>query len=128
MDFIEGLPKLAEANNILVVVDRFSKYTHFIPLSHPFTAKQVAQVILDVIVRLHGMPTSMVSDMDKIFTSSFWKELFKLTNTTLLTSTAYHHQIDGQSERVNQCLKMFLRCSVHNTPRKWKSWLPLAEF
>jgi hypothetical protein len=128
MDFIEGLPKLAEANNILVVVDRFSKYTHFIPLSHPFTAKQVAQVILDVIVRLHGMPTSMVSDMDKIFTSSFWKELFKLTNTTLLTSTAYHHQIDGQSERVNPCLKMFLRCSVHNTPRKWKSWLPLAEF
>jgi hypothetical protein len=74
------------------------------------------------------MPTSIVSDRDKIFTSSFWKELFKLTNTILLTSTAYYHQIDGQSERVNQCLEMFLRCSVHNNPRKWKSWLPLAEF
>jgi hypothetical protein len=95
MDFIEGLPKSEGGNCILVAVDKFSKYAHFIPMSHPFTAKQVAQVVLDVIVRLHGMPSSIVSDGDKIFTSSFWKELFRLNNTTLLTGTAYHPQIDG---------------------------------
>jgi hypothetical protein len=80
-----------------VVVDIFSKYAHLIPLKHPFTAYQVAQVILDVVVRLHGMPRSIISDRDKIFTSGLWREMFKLSNTTLLTSTSYHPQIDGQT-------------------------------
>jgi hypothetical protein len=128
MDFIEGLPKLEGYNCIIVVVDKFSKYAHFIPLNHPFTSQQVAQVILDVVVRLHGMPKSIISDRDKIFTSGFWIELFKLSNTTLLTSTSYHPQTDGQAEKVNQCLEMFLICCVHDTPKKWKSWLPLAEY
>jgi hypothetical protein len=92
MDFIEALPKSEGANCILVVVDIFSKYAHFIPPSHPFIAKQVAQLILDVISRLHGMPTSIVY---KIFTNSFWKELFMLHNTTLVTSNAYHPQTGG---------------------------------
>jgi hypothetical protein len=90
MDFIEGLPRSEGYNCIIVVVDRFSKYAHFVALKHPFTAQQVAQVILDVVVRLHGMPKSIISDRDKIFTSGFWMELFKLSNTTLLTSTSYH--------------------------------------
>jgi hypothetical protein len=109
-------------------VERFSRYAHFIPRKHPFTSQQVAHVILDVVVRLHGMPKLIESDRDKIFISSFWNELFKLSNTTLVISTSYHPQTDGQTERVNQCLKMFLRCCVHDTPKKWKSWLPLAEF
>jgi hypothetical protein len=90
MDFIEGLPKSEGFNCILVVVDRFSKYAHFIPLKHPFTAPQVAHVMLDVVVRLHGMPKSIVSDRDRISLNNFWKELFKLYNTTLLTRTTYH--------------------------------------
>jgi hypothetical protein len=126
--FNEGLPKSEGYNYILVVVDRFSKYAHFISLKHPFTYLQVAKSLLDGVVRLHGMPRSMVSDRDKIFASHVWKELFKLNNTTLLTSTVYHPQTDGQSERVNQCLEMFLRSTVYDSPRKWKSWLPLAEF
>jgi hypothetical protein len=128
MDFIEGLPNSEGSNCILVVVDRFSKYSHFIPLKHPFTALQVAKILLDVVVRLHGLPKSIVSDMDKIFTSHLWKELFKMTYTALLTNTAYHHQTDGQTERVNQCLEMFLWCCIHDSPKKWKSLLPLIEF
>jgi hypothetical protein len=71
MDFIEGLPRSGAANCLLVVVDRLSKFTHFIPLSHPFTAQQVAQLFLDNIYRLHGMPMHIVFDHDHIFTSTF---------------------------------------------------------
>jgi hypothetical protein len=88
----------------------------------------VAKLILDDVVRLHGMPKLIVSDRDKIFISAFWKELFKLHDTSLLISTAYHPQSDGQTELVNHCLEMFLRYSIHNTPRQWKAWLSLAEF
>lgn len=121
MDFIEGLPKSEGYNCILVVVDRFSKYAHFIPIKHPFIAKQIAQVVLDVVFRLHGPPKSIATDRDRIFTSNFWKELFQLSKVTLHMSSAYHPQTDGQSERVNQCLEMYLRCSVHETPTKWKT-------
>lgn len=71
IDFIEGLPKLGEQNCILVVTDRFTKVGHFIGLSHPYTATTVAQLFLDHIYRLHGMPKSITSDRDKIFTSQF---------------------------------------------------------
>jgi IS30 family transposase len=121
MDFIEGLPVSEGFNCILVVVDRFSMYSHFLPLKHPFIALQVAKLLLDAVVRLHGLPKSIVSDRDKIFTSHLWKELFRFTDTTLLISTAYHPQTDGSTERVNQCLKMFLKCCVHDFPKKWKS-------
>lgn len=127
MDFIEGLPLSDGSNTILVVVDRFTKYSHFIPLKHPFTSQGVAKVVLDNVVKLHGMLLTIVSDIDKIFTSNFWKALFTLMKTKLLMSSAYHPQTDGQTERVNQCLEMYLRCAVHDSPKQWKSWLPLAE-
>ena len=71
MDFIEGLPISEGANTILVMVDSFTKYVHFIPLRHPFTAPQVGRVFVDYIVKLHGMPKSIVSDRDRILTSLF---------------------------------------------------------
>jgi len=111
-----------------VVVDRFSKYAHFIPLSHPFSAPQVAQAFFDNIYRLHGLPTHIISDRDKIFTSLFWRELFRLSHTTLAMSSAYHPQTDDQTERVNQCLETFLRCFVSSCPRKWIKYVTLAEF
>jgi hypothetical protein len=110
-----------------VVVDRFTKYAHFFPLKHPFTPQGVAQIMIDSIVKLHGIPKTIVSDRDTIFTISFWRHLFKLLNIKLALSTTYHPQTDGQSERVNQCLEMYLRCAVHSNPQKWKSWLSLAE-
>lgn len=127
MDFIEGLPRSEGYNSILVVVDRFTKYAHFLPLKHPFTAHQVASAVLTHVVKLHGVPASIVSDRDRIFTSGFWKALFKMMDTKLLMSTAYHPQTDGQPEHVNQCLEMYLRCTVNRSPSKWRAWLPLAE-
>lgn len=128
LDFIEGLPKVDGYSVILVVVDRFTKYAHFMALKHPYTASSVALVLYDNVFKLHGMPQSMVSDRDKVFTSSLWKELFKVEGVSLLQSTTYHPQTDGQTERVNQCLEMYLLCAISETPRKWKSWLPQAEF
>jgi len=128
MDFIEGLPKSEGYDVILVIVDRFTKCAHFIPIRHPFTAPTIARAVFDNVVKLHGMPKTIVSDRDKIFTSTVWKELFRLLGTRLLFSSAYHPQTDGQTERVNQCLEMYLRCVVYDTPKKWKSMLSQAEF
>jgi hypothetical protein len=128
MDFIEGLPLSDSYNSILVVVDRFTKFAHFVPLRHPFTAPSVARSCVDTVVKLHGMPRSIVSDRDLIFTSNFWKQRFHQLGTKLKFTTAYHPQTDGQSERMNQCLEMFLRCEVHDSPKQWRRLLPLPEF
>ena len=128
MDFIEGLPKSAGYSVILVVVDRFTKYAHFLPLKHPFTASMVTQTFLDNVVKLHSLPNAIVSDRDKIFTSALWQNLFKGMHTKLNMSTAYHPQTDSQTERVNQCLETYLRCAVAASPTKWAQWLSLAEY
>jgi hypothetical protein len=88
----------------------------------------VARVFVDNIVKLHGMPHSITSDRDAIFTSNFWQLLLKVLGTKLQYTMAYHPQTDGQSERVNQCLEMFLRCAAQDEPKQWRALLPLAEF
>jgi hypothetical protein len=127
MNFVEGLPNSNGYTIILVIVDRFTKYGHFYPIKHPFTAATIAQVFLDNVVKLHVVPKFIVSDRDKMFTSLFWSELFKLLRTDLKLSSAYHPQSDGQTERVNHCLEMFLMCAVQETSKQWTKWLSLAE-
>lgn len=128
LDFIEGLPNSNRFNVILVVIDKLTKFGHFIPLKHPFTAASIAQLFMDNVYKLHGMPQVIISDRDKVFVSSFWQRLFKLADTTLNLSSSYHPQTDGQTERLNQCLETYLRCLVHAKPEKWSQWLPQAEF
>jgi hypothetical protein len=128
MDFIEGLPKSNNKNFILVVVDRLTKYTHFIALSHPFTTQNVAQLFIDNVFTLHGPHVAIVSDRDRIFTSRLWQDIFKSLNISLHFSSAYHPQTYGQIERVNQCLESYLRCMTFMEPKKWPAWLALAEW
>jgi hypothetical protein len=128
LDFIEDLPRSRNSNCIVMVVDKFTRYGHFIPLSHPYTASSVAGVFLDEVYRVHGLPASIISDRDPIFTSKFWQSLFKLAGIELKLSSSYHLQIDSQTERVNQCLETYLWCFVHTCPGKWKMWLLIAEF
>ena len=128
MDFIEKLPKSQGYDTILVVIDRFTKFGHFIRLTHPFTAKSAAQVFLDHVYRLHGLPESINTDIDKVFTSVFWRELFKVMGVELNYSSSYHPQIDGQGERLNQCVESYLRCMTGELPSQWSKWLSLAEW
>jgi hypothetical protein len=83
IDFIEGLPKVAGKSVILTVVDRFPKYAHFILLGHPYTVASVARAFFDGIVRLHGFPSSIVSDRDPVFTSHVWHDLFGMGGVKL---------------------------------------------
>jgi hypothetical protein len=90
LDFVEALPQVCGKSVILTVVDRFIEYCHFIPLAHPYSAKSVAQDFFNDIVRLHGVPQSMVSDGDTVFTSMFWQELMWLMGTKLQMTTTFH--------------------------------------
>ena len=128
MDFIDGLPPYKGKTILLVVVDRFSKYAHFIPMSHLYIAPKVAQTFFENVFKLHGMPSSIVCDWDSTFISAFWKELFKLQGTSFNFSSSYHPQTDGQTEAVNWALDMYLCCFTSSRPKEWVQWVPWAEF
>ena len=128
MDFIDMLPKYGGKTVILVVVDRLSKYSHFCALNHPYTASSVAQIFMDQIFRLHGIPSSIVSDHDATFTSHFWTELFHLTCTKLKMISRYQPQTNGQTEVTNKCLETYLHCFTSEQQHQWEKWLPLIEW
>ncbi|TYK02489.1 transposon Tf2-1 polyprotein isoform X1 [Cucumis melo var. makuwa] len=118
MDFIDGLPKAAGFDVILVVMDKLSKYAHFLALKHPCAAKSMAEIFVKEILRLHGFPTSIVSDRDKVFLSNFWHEMFRLFGTRLSRSSTYYPQSDGQTEVVNRGVDVYLRCFCGEKPKE----------
>lgn len=129
MDFIDGLPRSCAGHDSLwVIVDRLTKSAYFIPVRSNRTVPLSAKLFIKEIIKLHGVPTSIVSDRDLLFTSGFWKSLQKAVGAKLNFSTAYHPQSDGQTERVNQTLEDFLRAYVFDFGGSWKDHISLVEF
>ena len=128
MDFITDLPESEGFDSIFVVVDRFSKMAHFIPCNKAISAQKTAALFVRNVVKLHGLPENIISDRGPQFACKFWKALFNLLGVEVRLSSAFHPQTDGQSERVNQVLEQYLRCSINHLQDNWVELLPLAEF
>ena len=128
MDLITQLPVTKSGNDAIVVfVDKFTKMVHCVATTTTCTADEIARIFFDSVVRLHGIPKYIVSDRDPRFTSKFWQQLWKLCNTQLKMSTAYHPQTDGQTERANRTLEDILRHYVSNKQDDWDEHLTAAE-
>ncbi|XP_069154406.1 uncharacterized protein [Solanum lycopersicum] len=129
MDFVVGLPcTLGKFDAIWVIVDRLTKSAHFVPVQTTYNSEKLAKIYIREIVRLHGVPISIISDRGTQFTSHFWRSMQKELGTRVDLSTAFHPQTDGQSERTIQVLKDMLRACVIDFGGHWDQFLPLAEF
>ena len=132
MDFITKLPKSKDLTTtevydaIMVIVDRLTKYAIMLPFKEKYNAEQLAFLLLDRLIRDHGIPESITSDRDKLFTSNYWKTLLGMIGTKLRMSTVYHPQTDGQIERANQTLETYLRHYVNKKQNNWVQLLPMA--
>jgi hypothetical protein len=114
LDFVEGLPKAGKFDTTLVVIDKFAKYGHFIPMAHPYPTQSVAQLYVDNVYKLHGLSKVLISDGDKVFTSALWHKMFTLTDSTLNMSSSLHGNIS----------------EMHDTifSSEMGKWLSLAKF
>ncbi|GJZ49134.1 putative nucleotidyltransferase, ribonuclease H [Tanacetum coccineum] len=128
MDFITCLPKSEGGGSIIVVVDRFSKYETFIAAPPDITADATAKLFFKNVVKYWGVPHVIISDRDPRFTGLFWTELFKIMGTDLNFSMSFHLQTDGQTERVNALLELYLRHYVSANQHDWAKLLDVAQF
>nr|KYP56938.1 Transposon Ty3-G Gag-Pol polyprotein [Cajanus cajan] len=129
MDFIVGLPRSARINDaIWVIVDRLTKWAHFLPVNIKWSLEKLTPLYEREIVRLHGGPSSIILDRDLRFTSRFWQSLHQAFGTKLRLSSAYHPQMDDQSERTIHSLEDLLRACALDHLGSWEEVLPLVEF
>ncbi|KAI0992596.1 hypothetical protein K3495_g15589 [Podosphaera aphanis] len=128
LDFITGLPTSSGFDALLVVVDRLTKMAHFIPTTTACSASHLAVLLRDNIFRLHGLPESVVSDRDPVFTSKLAREFASRLSIKLRFSTAFHPQTDGQTERVNAILEQYLRGYCNYQQDNWHDFISMAEF
>jgi hypothetical protein len=128
MDYIVSLPESAGCDAILVVVDRLSKMSHFIPCDGVGDTTTTAKRFVDSVFRLHGLPTSIVSDRGTNFVSELSTEICRLMDIKLDSSTAFHPETDGQTERVNQVVEQYIRAFCNYEQNNWVALLAFAEF
>src|SRR3978361_386865 len=129
MDFITDLPLSDGCDQLWVIIDRFTKMAHFLPLpKEGKTASDLAVIFAREVWRHHGLPADIVSDRDSRFTSEGWKEFLRLSGIRPRMSTAFHPQMDGQTERFNQTIEAYLRLLTNNEQNDCVSLLPMAEF
>jgi transposase InsO family protein len=129
MDFIVGLPNTSlRHDSIWIIVDRLTKTAHFLPVHTTYNAKKYAEIYLDQIVHLHGVPKTIISDRGAQFIARFWEQLQHTLGTKLIQNSVYHPQTDGQTERVNQILEVMLTACVLQYNKSWDKCLLLAEF
>lgn len=128
IDFVgplqESRDRDATYNSITVVIDLLSGMVHLIPSRINYTAKEVAELVVSEIYKLHGIPKYIISDRDVVFNSTFWTHFHKLIGTKLCMSSAYHPESDGSTERANQTVTQMLRQCVRPTQKDWVSKLP----
>ena len=133
MDFVTSLPILTNwkrdsYNSILVIVNRLTKIVHYKPVKVTINAPGLAEVIIDVVVRHHGLPDSIVTNRGSLFTLKFWSSLCYFLGIKRRLSTAFHPQTDGQTERQNSTMEAYLRAFVNFEQNDWARLLPMAEF
>ena len=129
MDFITGLARTRrQHDSIWVIVDRMTKSSRFLVVKTTDSTKDYATLYINEVVRLHGVPLSIISDRGPQFTSHFWKSFQKGLGTQVNLSTSFHPQADGQEERTTQTLEDMLRAFVIDLKGSWDDHLPLFEF
>ncbi|KAJ9531760.1 hypothetical protein QJQ45_021907 [Haematococcus lacustris] len=130
MDFIVKLPKSGERgfDSILVFVDRLSKMVHLVPTKESISAFDMATHFFHEVVRLHGMPASVITDRGPHFNNHFWEHVCALCKVAHYMSSAYHPESDGQTERVNRVIEEMLRHYVNDAHTDWAEHLPWVEF
>jgi hypothetical protein len=128
IDFITELPNTHSFNAIMVIVDSVSKQSHFIPMHTMDMALGSAQLYLQNVWKLHGLPKSILSDRGPQFVAEFMHKLYRLLGIMISSSTAYHSQSNGQTKRVNQELKQYILVFMNEQQDNWNTLFPLREF